>query len=77
VRAEQSAKSRFRTIQTPAKDSRISLWQPVSCDRVGFAGGLPVQFATRFPFVVNLKAAKAIDLAVPTSALLRASEVIE
>jgi putative tryptophan/tyrosine transport system substrate-binding protein len=38
---------------------------------------LPVQFATRFPFVVNLRAAKAIDLDVPTSALLRASEVIE
>jgi ABC-type uncharacterized transport system substrate-binding protein len=40
-------------------------------------GDLPVQFATKFPFVVNLKAAKAIDHAVPTAVLLRASEVIE
>ena len=38
---------------------------------------LPVQFASRFEFVVNLKTAKAIGLAVPTSTLLHATEVIE
>jgi len=38
---------------------------------------LPVQFSTKFEFVVNLKAAKAISVTMPTSILLRASEVIE
>jgi putative ABC transport system substrate-binding protein len=38
---------------------------------------LPVQFATRFEFVINLKAAKTIGLTVPASELLNATEVIE
>jgi putative ABC transport system substrate-binding protein len=38
---------------------------------------LPVQTPTKYETVLNLKAAKALGLAVPTSVLLRANEVIE
>jgi len=38
---------------------------------------LPVQAPTKFPVVVNLKSATALGLTVPTSILLRATEVIE
>jgi putative ABC transport system substrate-binding protein len=38
---------------------------------------IPIEQATRFDFVLNLKTAKALGLDVPTSMLLRADEVLE
>jgi putative ABC transport system substrate-binding protein len=38
---------------------------------------LPIERASKFQFILNLKAAKALGLDVPTATLLRADEVIE
>ena len=37
----------------------------------------PLSARTRFELIVNLQSAKALNLVIPTSILLRADEVIE
>jgi putative tryptophan/tyrosine transport system substrate-binding protein len=38
---------------------------------------LPVEQTTKFEFIINMKTAKALDIKIPNSILVRADRVIE
>jgi putative ABC transport system substrate-binding protein len=44
---------------------------------MGLRAELPIERPTRFELVINLKAAKVLQLAIPQSVLLQADDVIQ
>jgi ABC-type uncharacterized transport system substrate-binding protein len=65
---------------TPADFLHIWRQSAVLIDRVlqgAKPADLPIQQATRFELIVNVKTAKSLGLTIPSSRLARADQVIE
>jgi putative ABC transport system substrate-binding protein len=52
-------------------------YSSIRFSRAASPGDIPIEQATKFEFVLNLRAAKTLGFEVPTPILLRADEVIE